>query len=262
MNIYNTNNVSISSVIRVQSECDEGDKFYYNGFCYDYELIYSLSGKTRVTFQNKTVYDTSGVIRYLPRRIENNIYFVENIKTGECIDILFNTESPMPDIIFTKDYSSNSKIRELFIKIHNVWHKKRIGYYNQCLSLFYAILAEMEKSDSVYMHKSHAEKIKNAVSYIHNHYCDIDFDYLALASECGVSYTYFKKLFSEVYKTTPSQYIKALKIQKACELLSTNKFSVTQIAEMCGYENIYYFSRVFKETTGVSPTDYISRHSL
>ena len=115
------------------------------------------------------------------------------------------------------------------------------------------------KSDLRFSPKSHLERISDGVKYIHAHYCAFDFDYRQLSHICNISYTYFKKIFREIYKTTPSEYVKALRIQKACELLSTKRFSISQIAEMCGYENVYYFSKVFKDTVGISPSAYKKR---
>ncbi|MDY5627667.1 MAG: AraC family transcriptional regulator [Clostridia bacterium] len=42
----------------------------------------------------------------------------------------------------------------------------------------------------------------------------------------------------------------------ACELLITRRYSVTSISEMIGYKNVYYFSKVFKKTFGITPTEY------
>lgn len=47
----------------------------------------------------------------------------------------------------------------------------------------------------------------------------------------------------------------------ACELLAYGKHTVTQIAEICGYENVYAFSAKFKEFTGASPTAFAKNNS-
>ncbi len=254
--IYDINNIQLHSVIRVGSESEEGKTKEYNGYCQHYELICSLSGESEITFQKITMLEKTGTVRFLPRQVKNNIYTVKTIKTGEDIDIFFATDTILPDTMFIKDYSANSALGQLFIKIHNVWSRKETGYYNKCVSIFFAILSEMQKSDLKFSPKSHLDKISDGVKYIHDHYCELDFDYQQLANVCNISYTYFKKIFREIYKTTPSEYVKNLKVEKACELLSTKRFSVSQIAELCGYENVYYFSKVFKDTMAMSPSEY------
>ena len=88
------------------------------------------------------------------------------------------------------------------------------------------------------------------------HYHDVKFDYENLISLSGLSYSYFKKLFIDKYGCPPVKYITKLKINRACELLMTGKFSISEIANLCGFENVYYFSNVFKKHTGVSPKNY------
>ena len=55
----------------------------------------------------------------------------------------------------------------------------------------------------------------------------------------------------------PKKYIIKKKIDYACELLLLGRYSVTEVAEMSNFSDVYYFSRQFKEYIGVSPTDYI-----
>ena len=73
----------------------------------------------------------------------------------------------------------------------------------------------------------------------------------------GISYSYFKKIFIGKYGCPPVKYITRLRVERAKELLRTKRFTVSEISDMCGFENVYYFSNVFKKITGVSPRNYI-----
>ena len=53
-----------------------------------------------------------------------------------------------------------------------------------------------------------------------------------------------------------SKYLTSKRIQKAKELLEDDRLSVEQIAEMVGYRDYFYFTKVFKKTEGVSPSSY------
>ena len=66
----------------------------------------------------------------------------------------------------------------------------------------------------------------------------------------------FNDLFKQTYGITPNKYLVSKKVELAKNLLKIAYLSITDIASMSGYENIYYFSRVFKESTGMSPTEY------
>ena len=51
-------------------------------------------------------------------------------------------------------------------------------------------------------------------------------------------------------------YLTELRINKSKELLCSDDLSVQDVAELVGYRDLKYFSRLFKKTTGVSPSDY------
>ena len=83
-----------------------------------------------------------------------------------------------------------------------------------------------------------------------------DFDYTALCECTGMSYSYFKELFIAKYGMPPVKYITHLRLEYAKELLITGRYTVSEIASMCGFENVYYFSSVFKKNIGISPKSY------
>ncbi len=257
MSLYNISSIKIVSVIGGSSPCEEGKAITY-GELHHYELIYNVSGETEVLFQDIKRKNASGFVRYMPKNVKNTVYSVKNIKRGDWIDIYFETETPMPELTFSKDYSKNPNICQLFKKICKTWSQKENGYYNKCVSYFFSILSEMEKSDLSYSSNKHIQKLYPALEYIRNHYSDLDFEYKYLGKLCGISYTYFRKLFDEIFGMSPYDYVKYLKLTHACELLETGRFTVSAVAEMCGYSNIYYFSRVFKESYGVPPSEYIT----
>ena len=51
-------------------------------------------------------------------------------------------------------------------------------------------------------------------------------------------------------------YLTELRVNKSKELLCRDDLSVQDVAELVGYRNLKYFSRLFKKITGVSPSDY------
>ena len=115
----------------------------------------------------------------------------------------------------------------------------------------------MELAEKKYNTNSAYIIISPAEDYIHKNYCNININMQGLADMCGISYSYFKRLFAEKYDMTPVKYITQLKMDKAIELLRINNtWNITQISSMVGYDNVYYFSKVFKDIFGCSPTKY------
>jgi AraC-like DNA-binding protein len=77
-----------------------------------------------------------------------------------------------------------------------------------------------------------------------------------ISSELKISVSQLKKIFKKETGQSIMSYFTQLKIDEAKRLIHESTLNFTQIAEKLGYENIYYFSRVFKEKTGMTLTEY------
>ncbi len=81
-----------------------------------------------------------------------------------------------------------------------------------------------------------------------------------MAAHSGQSVSYYSKLFKERTSQSPMAWFIQLKIRKACELLDQTELTVGEIATELGYNDPYYFSRIFKKVQGCSPAAY--RHAI
>ena len=78
----------------------------------------------------------------------------------------------------------------------------------------------------------------------------------ALAARLQVSQQYLGRLFKAETGVTPVHYLNRLRIEKAKELMRSSKRNISEAALAVGFENIYYFSRLFKQHEGMSPSAY------
>ncbi len=79
---------------------------------------------------------------------------------------------------------------------------------------------------------------------------------------CNLSDDQFRCLFLKRTGMLPKIYVDRLKMQKAGELLISNRFKITEIAKRLGYVDQYHFSRRFKKITGLSPRRYRQAFTL
>lgn len=77
-----------------------------------------------------------------------------------------------------------------------------------------------------------------------------------LGRRVGLEPNYICRLFRRFGQETPNQCITRHKVNRAAELLLTQSMSVGEVASVVGYEDPYYFSRVFKKRFGYSPRDF------
>jgi len=77
-----------------------------------------------------------------------------------------------------------------------------------------------------------------------------------VAKAVGCSASYLRQIFKKNYGLPPVKYLNEVRIRRAKEMLAAGFFSQEEISDACGFRNVYYFGRVFKEITGVSPGKY------
>ena len=81
-----------------------------------------------------------------------------------------------------------------------------------------------------------------------------------IAKICGVSEGYFRKLFREYSGETPMMFRQKHRIEKAKQLLLLDTHSISEIAEMLHFSDVFHFSKTFKKITGVSPQKYAKQN--
>jgi len=77
-----------------------------------------------------------------------------------------------------------------------------------------------------------------------------------LAAQASFSSSHYFTLFKRSIGGPPLDYFTRLRMRRACDLLDVSDLSVKEVAGQMGYGDPFYFSRVFKATCGVAPSDY------
>jgi AraC-like DNA-binding protein len=90
---------------------------------------------------------------------------------------------------------------------------------------------------------------------MNENYTNSDFSVDDLVHRSHMSNTYFRKLFLSKYGKTPVKYILSMRLSYAEKLLSHGRYSVLEVAEMSGFSDVKYFSRVMKREYGVPPSE-------
>ena len=103
--------------------------------------------------------------------------------------------------------------------------------------------------------RSSNEVVNRVVSYMEDNVCGS----LTFADICrysAQSATNLKTLFKSVTGLGVMEYYRLLKIERAKRMLREGEGNITQVADRLGYASVHYFSRYFKQATGMTPTEY------
>ncbi len=120
-------------------------------------------------------------------------------------------------------------------------------------SLFYSLadsLIGAEINSSAYYHP-----IRAGIKYLESNW-NRDVKISEVAERCGVSETYFRRIFTKWSGMSPIEYRNSLRIANAKSLLSRRSVSIAEVSYAVGFDDQFYFSRIFKKITGISPKDY------
>lgn len=85
---------------------------------------------------------------------------------------------------------------------------------------------------------------------------DPDFSIEKMSREVGLSATHLNKKISAITGKTTSEYVRSIRLKRACQLLVKTQLSISEIAYEIGYNIPKYFSKHFKEEFGMLPTEY------
>lgn len=143
------------------------------------------------------------------------------------------------------------------------YNSQEIGYELAIKSSLYSLMVLLMRNcvDRFVTPKQLTHKINTAkrfreiFDYIENNYSR-EISSSDLAEIAHVSTYYFCRIFKQITGQTPTEYITELRIRKSIDLLKADTLSITQIAMQCGFNDINYFSRVFKRRYGISPSKF------
>lgn len=105
--------------------------------------------------------------------------------------------------------------------------------------------------DINYMNKV---RVENIIKYMTMHFTD-NIQIKDLAERENISVSYLVRIFKKITNQTPINYLNSIRMNKARQLLADG-CTVTETAELVGFSDVYYFSRVFKQYVGMTPTSY------
>ena len=77
-----------------------------------------------------------------------------------------------------------------------------------------------------------------------------------IAQQKHINYCYLSLLFKDVANVTFQDYLMDVRLNHACQLLQTGQYKIKDVAELSGFSDQHYFSKIFKKITGYTPREY------
>lgn len=165
------------------------------------------------------------ITRPVKIKVHDFASLVEKLEKMEYVYELFNpTADAQWDRLLLKAY-----LQEILVDLFEPERRIRKGYQAACVGKF--------------------------IAYV-NENLHTDIDVAAIAKTYGFTPNYFRTLFKRATRLTPYDYIQRKRIDKSKVKLDLTSDSVQDIAFQVGFNDPYYFSKVFKKTVGMTPSEY------
>lgn len=250
---------------------------------HDYYEIYYLSSGKRRYFINHTLYDidcgdvilvNKGDIhrtqigasgekyeRYLIHFSQELVDKIDPLIPAEELLKCFNTKKL--HISAPNMHNFNSLVRKLESE------SRYDDEFNTQLTLihFMEIMVTLNKSSSQKNLRltedltEYEDRIQSVCRYICNYY-NRPINLEEIAKIAYMSPTYFSKKFKKVTGFGFNEYLNSVRVRMAINMLLETRYSITEIAMYCGYQDSNYFGDVFRKMTGMSPSAYRKQHTI
>ena len=145
----------------------------------------------------------------------------------------------------------------ILLKDINGKNNQEIAIRNLLSETWLLLLDELQKN-FVAPQISDSEKqnqIKTMLSYIHRNYSE-KITLAKIAMEASISTRKANRIFQEVIRQTPFEYLMHYRLSQACELLEKTDLSITEISYRCGFTDSTYMGKQFRKVYGQTPMQY------
>jgi AraC-like DNA-binding protein len=193
--------------------------------------------------------------RYRPLRhigwMEHYVGFI-----GEMADKMFRSSEWLADTpVLQIGFQEN--IINSFQEIFNHVITERPGYHQVCSGIVVQILGQIIsiKKNENFRHSLIEKAIQKACLIIRDNPAK-NLDIKELANGLSVNYSLFRKTFKKYTGLSPMQYHTSLRMKQAVYLLTNTDLSMKEISFNLGFCSVFYFSKLFKEKTGRTPSEF------
>jgi len=241
-------NVRILDVLELNQE--NSDTLNRRGY---HALSFRVEADTHLSFSDRTIYAGNGTIGYFPANLSYRRQSLRDKMIVIHFDIM-DYHSGNIEIISMED---SSQVHSLFQEALTAWKQRQPGYYFRAASCFYEIMALLRRERARQSPQKLPALIQSAVSYLDSHFSKPSLSIADVAKASGVSEAHFRRLFREAVGQSPRQYLIGKRISHAISLLDSGVLTVQQVSEQSGFSDPKYFSTVFKQVVGCSPSAYL-----
>lgn len=228
----------------------------------DFYLLYLIKGQLSVTLGEKTqVLEAGEAFLYPPGSIQKYanasdgeiVYYFVHFAGSEAAAILRECSlNPLEKIVLGVDENIIRILKQICEEMICRDACSDISAEAHLISLFVYL---SRKCSALQLNKVNKRRVFDSLLHIHFNY-NKEITVRELADLEHLSPSRFTAVFRECMGIPPLSYVIRHRIKNACDLMLSTDLSIREIAQMVGYPDQHYFSRLFKASKGMTPEEY------
>jgi len=222
-----------------------------------YDITYIIKGNARYTIDKKVYELGPGDLLCLAEGVEIEAVSCQK-NPMRFFSVSFNSHNAAaardPLLPMIKNIGIRKELVEMFREMTLSWSNKQDGYIMKTRALLMLILHRLNeilvfKNDNM----TGDYRINKITRFIAAHYSD-KLTVKALAEMVNLNKAYLGRLFKKQTGISMDQYITKIRIQNAETMLQSGGYKVHEVAEHCGFSDVFHFYKLFRATRGFSPS--------
>ncbi len=225
------------------------------------DITYVISGQAEYLINGKKYLVSSGDLLCIPSGSRRSaVTFPDSLM--ECYSIngimrnINGEEIVIPFPIICK-IGLQKDIVALYSDLNFVWWLRDPGYILKARAIYLMILQRYLQLIVYQKDTSITDKrIKKVMHYMTNHYKE-PLTVQNMAELVNLSNMYFGSLFKQETGMSFHKFLTSIRLNRAEDMLYCGEYKVNEIADACGFSDVFYFSKLFKENRGFAPSNVI-----
>lgn len=215
------------------------------------ELVLIIEGSCRNRFATRNIATKQGDLIVIPPELKHKQINETFVKT---LYIVFeNRQDYFPSELRVIHTNNDKFLKTWFEQMLFLYQEKLL---DQCRLLLPVILTRINfLENKIGCETEMPTGLTKAIHYLNSHYSE-ELEINKISAKYGLSPSYFNALFHRHLDISPSEYIKKIRMSHARQLLRNSRLSIAEISTQCGYQQAYYFGRIFRQVHNCTPKEY------
>lgn len=220
-------------------------------------FVVALSGKVTITVEGTAYILEPGMILHVPKGAKLIKKSVERkpVQTAFVYYRILNEDLVPSNEHFKLQIENKERLKANIVELKKYNEQPVTTATLKCQLLFLTLLDTIIDGVRQYDEKEHNHSIEEILHFIHEHYQE-HLSVTHIADLFQIERRHLAYLFKRYTGMSPLNYLTEYRIRRSKELLRQADYSIAKVAELVGFEDNLYFSRIFKKRTGYSPSAY------